>query len=171
MVSRLLFVASFIFLFENFALAQEGPKQISLGVEAYLLIGGETNASFDFLTGLRGNYIFQQTGDIDFFSSIGLATDIFNPDSRLMLADAQVGLYWQKQKRLSVFASAGLNYLQESHSLLLNDGIRTWQKSAFGLLGHIGFNLRLSESLSSAVFVKQINSTFTSIGMGFTYAF
>lgn len=171
MVGRLLLMISIIFLSTNLALAQKEPPHITLGIETYFLIGGETNASFNFLTGLRGTYVFHRKARFDFFSSGGFATDIFNPDSRLLTADAQVGFHWQNHKKLSWMVSIGGNYLQESHSLFLSDGKRNWQQSSWGFTGQIGTNFRLSEPLSSTVFVKQINLTFTSIGIGLNYTF
>lgn len=171
MVYRLLLVTSFFFLINRATLAQTNSKQISIGVESSFLIGGETNASFDFLLGASGSYFFYPFGAFDLYSTVGLATDSFNPDSHLLLVDAQLGVYWQRRKRLSWFVSAGVNHLQESHRFLLNNGERNWQRSSFGLTAKGGVSLRLSESFSSTLFVKQINLNLTSIGLGLNYTF
>jgi|GEM_PF-5943827 len=171
MVCRLLLFASFTFLYNRTTFAQFSPDKISVGIESSFLIGGEMNASFDFLTGVRGTYIFEERRDLHLFSSLGFATDVANPNSRLLMADAQLGFYWPRRSRLSFFASTGVNYLQESHRFLLNDGEQSWQRSSFDWTGDAGIKLRLSQSISSTLFVKQINLNFTSIGLGLNYTF
>ncbi len=171
MVCRLLLFASFILLCSRVTFAQFNPDKISVGIESSFLIGGEMNASFDFLTGVRGTYVFAERRDLHLFSSLGLTTDIANPDSRLLIMDARLGVYWTRLRQLSFFASAGLNYLQESHRFVLSDGERNWQRSTFGWTAAVGVKLRLSESISSTLFVNQINLSFTSLGLGLNYIF
>lgn len=171
MVLKPLALAVFVYLFSSPLLAQQYPASFSLGSESYLLIGGETNASFDFLLGARGNYFFQKGGDLKPFASLAVATDIFNQDSRLITADAQIGLYWKRQRKLSLYASAGVNYGQESHRFLLNDGPQNWDATSWGVAGQMGLNLRLAKSIHYTFFVKQINLSTTALGMGINYAF
>lgn len=171
MVYKILISFLFYCLLPQCIIAQEGHPKFSIGFESQLLIGGEFNASYDFLLGARGTYLLKKKGDFEFFSTIGLAIDIANTDSRLLAVDAQLGSFWNFNKRLALLGSLGGQYMHESHSFLLAERQQNWQKSTLGVTGHLGLRWQFSDSFNSVLFLKQTNLTYTSIGLGLNYSF
>ena len=151
--------------------AQSDDSRYIVGIESQFLVSGQTNASYDFLLGTRGIFLLKKKKRFTVFSSISLATDIFNADSRLISADIQMGAFWNHSKRFSLFVGLGGHYIHESHSLLLIEGQRNWQNAILSVTGNAGANIRLFHALSLQIFFKQTGLEYSSIGIGLNYSF
>lgn len=171
MVSRLLILLTITLLSFQDAFSQKNKPHLSIGIENQFLIGGELNASFDFLIGAKIHYFLKPKKKFHPFLSAGLATDIGNTNARIISSDIQLGTYWKFSQRFSLLMSLGGNYMPESHSLLLIDQQVNWNNTTLGITGNLGVNYRISESLFSTLFIKQTNFNFTSIGLGLNFSF
>jgi len=168
---RLLFQFLLFFSFLPFSFSQMNKQVFSLGMESQFMIGGELNASFDFLLGGRGKYVFKTNQKKDYFASLGVVTDIANSDSRFFSSDFQLGMLWKSSKKFSFSTSIGSHFTNESHSLLLLDGKQDWQRNYFGFTAQIGPRLLLMDSVSLDLFVRQINFNYTAVGASLFYSF
>jgi len=171
MVNKLLIQCFLCCLLAHYANAQSDHPKYIVGVETQFLVGGQTNASYDFLLGASGIFLLKKKKQFTVFSSIGFATDIFNTDSRLISGDIQMGSFWSPAKKFSLFVGLGGHYIHESHSLLLIEGQHNWQNSIMSVTGNAGFNIRLFHSLDLQIFFKQTGLVYSSIGAGFNYSF
>jgi len=170
MVNKLLIQLLLSCLFTGYTIAQESLPKYIIGLESQFLVGGETNASYDFLIGGRGNYFLERKKRFDIFLSAGFATDVFNADSRLISGDIQLGTFWNYENRLSLFASFGGHYMYESHSLILIEDQRNWQNSIIGITASAGVNFKLVQFLRIQLFFKQTNLDFSAVGIGLNYS-
>ncbi len=171
MVPRLLPLLLISFLSLQSISAQNTPPRFSVGLESQFLLAGELNASYDFLLGARGNYFFRPRRKFHPYLSLGFATDIGTTNARMISTDLQLGTQWNFSKRFSLLMSLGANYIDESHSHLLIERKVDWHNTILGLTGQFGANFKISKSLSSTLFFKQINLEYTSIGLGLNYSF
>ena len=171
MVSRLLFICTTGLLSLQYAHAQTSDPRFAISVESQYLLAGELNSSFDFLLGAKGYYFFPSKKKLNPFLSVGFATDVANSNSRIVSTDIQFGANWDFSKRFSLSTSVGGNYITESHAHSLIDQRVNWNNTIIGITGNLGMNYRIAKSISSTLFVKQINLDFTSIGLGLNYSF
>lgn len=171
MVYKLLVIFTIGLLSVQTATAQKNNSLFSIGVESQFLIAGELNSSFDFLAGAKGYYFFVPKGKITPFISTGLATDLANANSRIISIDFQLGANWNFTQRFSLLMSLGGNYINESHVHSLIEQKIIWNNSILSILGNLGVNFSITDSIHSTLFIKQINLNYTSIGLGVNYSF
>ncbi len=171
MVYKLLFTFMTGLLSLQYANAQKPNPYFSIDIESQFLIAGELNASFDFLAGAKGYYFFSSKKKINAFLSAGFASDIANTNARIINTDLQLGANWNFSQRFSLLMSLGGNYLTESHAHSLIEQDVIWKNTMLGITGNVGVNYHITESISSKLFIKQINLDLTSIGLGVNYLF
>lgn len=171
MVSKLLFTFITGLLALQHANAQKSDPRFSIGIESQLLIAGELNASFDFLNGVKGYYFFSSNKKIKPFLSAGFTTNLANTNTRIIATDLQFGANWNFSQRFSLLMSFGGNYIAESHAHSLIEQNPIWKNTILATTGILGINYHITKSLSSKLFIKQINLISTSIGLGVNYSF
>ncbi len=151
--------------------AQSENPRFSIGVEAQLMIAGEMNASFDYLTGVRFSYSFNTQKKIRPFISSSFATDIGTNHARLISTDIQYGALLMLGKRFSLLASLGGDFTAESHSFSLDGKPKTWNDYNLRLRGVLGLRYSVTSSLSFIINIKQTNLNSTTIGLGLNFSF
>ncbi len=171
MVRKILILFSLFLFVHQYVEAQKGEARFSIGLEGQLLIASEFNASFEFLSGLRGKYLLKDKGMFTPLWSVGLTTDLANSDAQMISFDIQAGTFWRYRKRFSLSATLGGHYLYESHKFQLIEKTANWRNVTLGLTGSFGINYRISNSISSTLSFTQTNLSYRSIGLGLNYSF
>lgn len=155
--------------------AQDQEPNYTLTVYSEFLVAGQFNASYDFVSGLRLNkkgFAFKNY-KLDY--SLGVSTDIFKTDGRMLSVDATLWVQRQLSRTLYLVGGLGAQGIYEQHALSLIEGDKEWTDTRFGPLAHLGLQWRPafggSQNWSLLAFVKQFNLSYTSTGLGVQYHF
>ena len=162
---KFLLLASSITLF-----AQKHLPHFEIGPHAQVFVGGEINASHDFIYGVNLNYHLGQIGAFAPFAKLSTSTDLGNLNARLISADLLVGNDWKFNKWLGIKTAVGGIFIDENHLFELTDQRIEWKENTLGLTAEVGPTFQISPPFQINLFVKQTNLIATSIGLGVQYS-
>ena len=162
---KFLLLASSISLF-----AQKELPHFEIGPQAQVFVGGEINASHNFIYGVNFNYHFGKKGAFSPFAKLSTSTDLGNLNARLISIDLLLGNDWKFNKWLGIKAACGGIFIDENHLFELTDQPIEWKENTLGFTAELGPTFQISNAFQVNLFLKQTNLFATSIGLGVQYS-
>lgn len=148
---------------------------IELSGSAQYVLRGSYEPSYDVLIGGEIKYNFFKKGEWNHFVKAGMTGNIETSDSKLTIYDFGVGSRYQFAKawNKSVYVdySLGAAYHIEEFSFQLSDGVRNSSFNTWEYQAGIGLGMDFNKNLSSRLFVNQLGTQGTSMGLDIAYKF